>query len=305
MIIWGFRVQDLAKKTWKETLDDNLFGIAAQVAYNLFFSLFPFILFAAPLLALLGDKQEIINGVLSRLTLPPDTMQLLSDVLKNLVFSDGAPGLISAGALLAAYSGSNIFTTFMDALNTAYDVNDTRGWWHKRFIALGMLIAAALVMGLATYVMLAGEKSVTFLADLLGMSAQTARAWAFLQFPIAFVLLTGFLWVLYYFLPYAKQQKKQVLAGSIFAAILWILATLLFRLYVQNWGAYNPAYGTIGAVMILLTWMYISSVVILVGGELNSEIACGTGATKSRAGAVYAGRIATGEKPGYPSTEIR
>lgn len=305
MILWGFRVQDVAKKTWSETLEDNVLGVAAQVAYNLFFSLFPFMLFAAPLLAFLGDKQEIINGILSRLTLPPDAMKLISDVMKNLVFSEGAPGLVSAGALLAAYSGSNIFTTFIDALNTAYDVKDARGWWHKRFIAIGMLIAAALVMGLATYVMLAGEKSVTFLGDILGLSEQTARAWTFLQFPLAFALLTAFLWTLYYFLPYAKQEKRQVLAGAVFAAVLWILATLLFRLYVQNWGAYNPAYGTIGAAMILLTWMYISAVVILVGGELNSEIACGTGSTKSRAGAVYAGRIATGEKPGYPSTEIR
>ena len=305
MILWGFRVKDLAKKTWSETRGDNVLAVAAQVAYNFFFSLFPFILFVAPLLGLVGDKQAIINGILSRLTLPPDAMKMLSDVLKNLVFSDGAPGLVSAGALLAAYSGSNIFTTFIDALNTAYDVEDKRGWWHKRFIALGMLIAAAMVMGLATYVMLAGEKSVAFLGNVMGMSTQTARAWTFLQFPIAFVLLTAFLWMVYYFLPYAKQAKKQVLVGSVFAAILWVLGTLLFRLYVQNWGAYNPAYGTIGAVMILLTWMYISSVVILVGGELNSEIACGTGAVKSRAGAVYAGRIATGEKPGYPSTEIR
>lgn len=304
MIIWGFRVKDLAKKTWSETLEDNVLGVSAQVAYNLFFSLFPFLLFIAPLLGLVGDKQEIINGIMSRLTLPPAAMQMLSDVLKNLVFSENAPGLVSAGALLAAYSGSNIFTTFMDALNTAYDVKDCRGWWKKRFIALGMLIAAAIVMGLATYTMLAGEKTLTLLGDWLGMSQQTARAWTFLQFPIAFVLLTGFLWMQYYFLPYAKQEKKQVLVGSVFATILWILATLLFRAYVQNWGAYNPAYGVIGAVMILLTWMYISAVVILVGGELNSEIACGTGSVKSRAGAVYAGRIATGEKPGYPSTEI-
>lgn len=305
MIIWGFRVQDLAKKTWSETLEDNVLGVAAQVAYNVFFSLFPFLLFAAPLLSLAGDKQQMINGILSRLTLPPDATKLIADVLKNLVFSDGAPGLMSVGALLAAYSGSNIFTTFIDALNTAYDVEDKRSWWKKRFIALGMLVAAAVVMGLATYVMLAGEKSVGILGSMLGLSEQSARAWTFLQFPVAFALLTGFLWMVYTFLPYAKQHKRQVLAGSVFAAILWILATLLFRLYVQNWGAYNPAYGTIGAVMILLIWIYISSVVILVGGELNSEIACGTGATKSRAGAVYAGRIATGENPGYPSTEIR
>ena len=305
MIIWGFRVKDLAKKTWSETLDDNVFGVAAQVAYNTFFSLFPFLLFVAPLLSLVGDKQQMINGILSRLTLPPAAMTMLAGVLRDLVFSSSAPELVSAGALLAAYSGSNIFTNFIDALNRAYDVEDKRGWWKKRFIALGMLVAAAVTMGLATYVMLAGEKTVTILGNWMGMSAQTAKAWTFLQFPLAFILLTGFLWLLYYLLPYAKQHKKQILAGSIFTTILWILATLLFRFYVQNWGSYNPAYGAIGAVMILLTWIYISSVVILIGGELNSEIACGTGAVKSRAGAVYAGRIATGENPGYPSTEIR
>lgn len=305
MIIAGFRVKDLAKKTWKESLADNVPGIAAQAAYNVFFSLFPFLLFITPLLSLVGDKQEMINTILSRLTLPPAAMTMLADVLRNVVFSSSAPELISTGALLAAYSGSNIFTTLMDALNTAYDVQDKRGWWKKRFIALGMLIAAAVVMGLATYVMLAGEKTASVLGNLLGMSAQTARAWTFLQFPIAFLLLTCFLWLMYYLLPYAKQEKRHIWVGAVFAAILWILMTLLFRFYVQNWGAYNPAYGAIGAVMILLTWIYISSVVILVGGELNSEIACGTGSVKSRAGAVYAGRIASGENPGYPSTQIR
>ncbi len=305
MIFLGHRVKDLAKKTWSETLDDNVLGVSAQIAYNTFFSLFPFLLFAAPLVSLMGDKQAIMNGILSRLTLPPAAMTMLTGVLHDVVFATNAPGLISIGALLAAYSGSGIFTTFMDALNTAYDVTDKRSWWQKRFIALGMLVGAAIVMGLATYVMLAGEKTLALLGGILGMSAQTARAWTFLQFPVAFALLTGFLWLMYYVLPYARQKKKQVLVGSVFAAILWIVATLLFRLYVQNWGAYNPAYGTIGAVMILLTWMYISSVVILIGGELNSEIACGTGSIRSKAGAVYAGRIATGEKPGYPSTEIR
>jgi membrane protein len=305
MVLLGYRVKDLAKKTWSETLEDNVLGLAAQSAYNLFFSIFPFLLFIAPLLSLVGNKEEMINGILSRVSLPPPAMAAVTEILRNVIFSKNAPGLISAGALLAAYSGSNVFTTFIDALNTAYDVEDKRSWWKKRLIALGMLIAAAIIMGLATYVMLAGEKTVTFLTGFLGISAAAARAWTFLQFQLAFLLLKLFLWLMYVMLPYSKQSKEQALVGAVFAALLWIVATLLFRLYVQNFGAYNPAYGMIGAVMILLTWMYLSSVVILVGGELNSEIVCGTGAVKSRAGAVYAGRIATGENPGYPSTEIR
>lgn len=304
MIVLGYRVKDLAKKTWNESTEDNVLGLAAQSAYNLFFSIFPFLLFVTPLLSLVGDKETMITGILGRLTLPPAAMELVNGIVRDVVFSKNAPGLISIGALLAAYTGSNVFTTFMDSLNTAYDVEDKRTWWQKRFVAFGMLIAGAVIMGLTTYVLLAGEKTLGLLGGVFGVSAQSGKVWSILQFPLSFVLLTLFLWLMYTFLPYARQRKKQALAGAVFAAVLWIITTLLFRAYVQNFGSYNPAYGSVGAAMVLLTWMYISSVVILVGGELNSEIACGTGAVKSRAGAVYAGRIATGEKPGYPSTDI-
>ena len=100
-----------------------------------------------------------------------------------------------------------------------------------------------------------------------------------------------------------KQDKKQILVGSVVAAILFVLATLLFRLYVQHFPP-NKTYGTIGAVMVLLTWMYVVSVVILVGGELNSELHHGTGSVASRKGSVYAGRIATGEQPAQSSSKL-
>jgi membrane protein len=108
---------------------------------------------------------------------------------------------------------------------------------------------------------------------------------------------------MYWLLPYVKQDQTQILVGSVVAAFLFVIATLLFRLYVQHFPA-NKAYGTIGAVMVLLSWMYVVSVVILVGGELNSELHHGTGSTASRKGSVYAGRIATGEQPAQASSKI-
>jgi membrane protein len=135
------------------------------------------------------------------------------------------------------------------------------------------------------------------------MGSAALTVWGWLQFPLAIVLLVSFLYLLYWALPYVKQDKKQILVGSVFAAVLFIVATLLFRLYVQHFPP-NKTYGTIGAVMILLTWMYVISAVILIGGELNSELHHGTGSVASKKGSVYAGRIASGEQPAQPSSKI-
>src|SRR5215210_1623129 len=148
MVILGYRVKELANQTIKETLEDNVLGISAQVAYNFFFSLFPLLLFIAPLLSLVGDKRKIVTDLMARVAMifPPDAYNLISKVVTDVVFAQNAPGLISLGAILAAWSGSNIFTTFTDALNTAYDVNEDRPWWKKRLLALAVLAGWAVVI---------------------------------------------------------------------------------------------------------------------------------------------------------------
>jgi len=305
MVILGYRVPVLARKTLSESLEDNVLGLAAQTAYNFFFSLFPLFLFLAPMLALFGDKQQIVSDLLSRMAgfLPADALSLVSKVITDVAFTESAPGLISAGALLAAWSGSNIFTTFTHALNKAYDVNEERPWWKRRLLALGVMLGWTVIIIVVTAILLAGDDITEYARTNMGLSA-AADIWAIVQFPVALALLVAFLFIMYALLPNVKQDKRHVLVGSIVAALLFIIATLLFRLYVQNFGAYNKTYGTIGAVIMLLTWMYVVSVVILVGGELNSELHHGTGSTASLKGSVYAGRIATGEQPSHASSKI-
>ena len=305
MVILGYRPKELIKKTASETLEDNILSIAAQVAYNFFFSLFPLILFLAPMLSLIGDKRQIVTDLLSRLSevVPADGFALLSKVVTDIVFAQNAPGLISLGALLAAWSGSNIFTTFMDALDTAYDVKDERPWWKKRVLALGVLVGWALIITIVTTILLAGDHIVEFLRNRVGMGSAAVTAWSILLVPLAVGLLVALFFLMYWLLPFVKQDKKQILVGSVMASLLFAVATLVFRLYIQHFPP-NRTYGTIGAVMVLLTWMYVISVVILVGGELNSELHHGTGSVASRKGSVYAGRIATGEQPAQPSSKI-
>lgn len=305
MVVLGYRPKELIKKTASETIEDNVLGIAAQVAYNFFFSLFPLVLFLAPLLSLLGDKRQIVANLLARAAefVPADALSLLSKVINDIVFPKNAPGLISLGALLAAWSGSNIFTTFMGALDTAYDVKDERPRWKQRLIALGVLVGWALVITLVTAILLAGYKIVNYARTQLGMGSAAVTAWSVLQFPLSILLLIAFFYLMYWLLPYVKQDKKQILVGSVVTAFLFVVATLIFRLYVQHFPP-NRTYGTIGAVMVLMTWMYVVSVVILVGGELNSELHHGTGSVASLKGSVYAGRIATGEQPAQPSGKL-
>jgi len=305
MIVKGYRVGPLLRATGKEVLSDDIMGLAAQTAYYFFFSLFPLFLFAAPLLGIIGDKQEMIASLMNQLagTLPGSAIELVQGVVEEVVLAEGAPGLMSVGALLAAWAGSNIFNALIDALNRAYDITETRTWWKKRLLALASVITAGLVLLAATSVMLGGEALIQWLGDRTGLGDGAVMTWSIIQYPIALLLLIGAAWMVYYFLPNIRQDRSQVLVGAIVATLLWVIVTLLFRAYVVNFGSYSKTYGTIGGVIALLTWMYLSMLVLLIGGELNAEIHHGTGALEPRAGAVYAGHVLNGSLSRSASNE--
>jgi membrane protein len=279
MIIKGYDAGILLKKTLRETWADNVLGLSAQAAYSFFFSLFPMLLFLTPLFGLIGNEQELVGKILTRLelTLPAEAYALLAGVVKDVVLGENAPGLVSAGLVLAAYSGSAVLDTLAGALNQAYDASDPRPFWKKRLISMGFAAIAGVVIAAATIVMVAGHSMVDFLGRFAGVSYDAARVWSYAQYPLALLLLTGFIWLLFYFLPYVEQKKTHVLVGAVFTVALWIVVTLLFRLYVANFGSYNRTYGTIGGVIVLLAWMYWTMVALLTGGELNAELRNGTG----------------------------
>lgn len=279
MVIKGFHVWRLLKEVGKAIWADNILTIAAAVAYNFFFSIFPLLLFAAPLLSLVGNKQQVFNWLLDRLSgnVPPAAYQMFAGVARDVVFAPNAPGLVSIGAVLTAYSASNIFGSLMGALNIAYHVkNDRRPWWKQRLIQLGMVVVAGGLLTIAAAVMLAGPNIVETVARVTHLNGLAKWGWMILQYPLAFAFLVSAFWLIYYILPDFPQHKRQILVGAVVAAALWILATTLFRLYVVNFTTFNKAYGTVGGVLLLLTWMYYSMVVVLAGGELNAELAKGT-----------------------------
>jgi membrane protein len=305
MVIKGYRVGPLLKKTGREALNDNVLGLAAQTAYYFFLSLFPFVLFAAPILSLVGDQRRVVDWIMGQLSAaaPAEAIALVRGVVNDVVFSPNAPGIMSIGALLAAWAGSNVFSGLADALNQAYDATESRPWWKRKLIALCMVVLTGGIVAIAAVVMLAGPEIVKWLGTHLGLGEAVQLAWLMAQYPVALTFVAAALWLIYRFLPNVQQSGKQLMVGALVATVLWILVTLAFRVYVSNFGSYNKTYGTIGGVIILLTWMYLTMLVILVGGELNSELRRGTGALEPRRGAVYEGRVVTAPEPGYPSTE--
>lgn len=275
MTIGGIEVGGIVRRIAKEVGNDKIPGYAAQMAYALFFSLFPLLIFAAALLTLVADKQQVIAWMADNVarTLPPDVADVLLETMRKVLDAKDAPGLLSFGILTTAWSGSAVFGALRDGLNAAYDVEETRPWWKRYLIQLAALAVAGIVLLAATVVLVRGEVVVRWIAHVAHLDAAARMTWTVLQFPLAILGVILVLWLLYYILPDCKHQGKRYLfVGATVTTILWLLATLLFRLYVQRFHAVNPAYGAIGAILVLLTWMYYSMFVLLAGGELNAEL---------------------------------
>src|SRR5829696_5902951 len=303
MRIKGYNVVPIVKKTVKEIGEDRIPSLAAETAYYFFFSLFPLLLFLTPLLGLVGNGQQLMESMLGRLstTMPADTLSLLRRVLGEIITSSGNAGIMSVGVLLAGWSGSNIFGSLMGALNVAYDVQETRPWWKKQLLRVGVLLIAGGIMIVATTIFLEGERVARWVGSLLGLGDAAVAAWTVLQLVLAVALLVTLGAIVFKLLPNVQQRWSHVFVASAMTTVLWIVATLIFRFYVQNFGSYNKTYGTIGGVIILLTWMYYSMFVVLIGGELAAELHKGTGATEPAKGEVYFGRIVSDAGPGTPS----
>ncbi len=260
----------LPKRVWAEFKKDGIAGQAAKVAYYFFMSLPPALMAVFAMTGIFGGP-EFANTVSTRLqsALPAEAAGLVSDFVSQVVLEQ-KPGLLSVGLLLALWSASNVFNSMEDTLNVAYGVEETRGWLKKKLIALGVLLAVAVLFLAGSAALLAGPG----ISDAVGLGGVGRAVWAVAQWPLAFLLIASAFWIIYYVLPSKDQSdcKKTLFKASAVAAALWLLATFAFRLYVANFSSYSATYGFIGAFIVLLLWMYVTSLVILLGGEIAAEM---------------------------------
>ena len=175
--------------------------------------------------------------------------------------------------------------------------------WKRIALRLTCLLLAGVVVLAATFVFLDGEVISAWVGNALHLGSAGVALFTVLQLAVAASLVAALCLILFKLLPNVQQRWSHLIAASVITTILWIVATLLFREYVQHFGSYNKTYGTIGGVILLLTWMYYTMFVLLAGGELASELHHGSGSLDPLKGATYLGRIVSGEGPGTPSME--
>jgi membrane protein len=271
----GLGWRELGRRTWARIYKDDVLGRAAQLSYFFIFSLFPLLYFLASLLGYMAQgEREMQNNLLRYLgtVVPRKASALIGDTLEEITRASSG-GKISFGLLLAVWTASFGVGAIISTLNSAYGVKETRSWWKAQGIAIGLTLSIALIIIAALALVLYGGNIGDLIAARLAFGDAFAVAWNVLQWPIVLGFVLAALALVYYFAPNVKEIRWQwITPGSVLALVVWLFVSSLFRIYLRFFDTYSTAYGSLGAVMILLLWLYLTGAAILVGGELNAVI---------------------------------
>ena len=263
---------ELGRRTWREALDDDVPGLAAQLSYYFFLALFPALLFLLALASFfpLGNVTDDVARSLGPFV-SPQVLELIQEQMRRLANNDNG-GLLTFGVAAALWSSSAALVSIVGALNRAYDIEEGRPWWKVRLVAIGLTLGVAVIVLVALSLVLGGPALAERLGQTTGWGAPFEWTWLVLQWPLVFALVTTGIGLIFYFGPDADQDWVWISPGAVAATILWLLVSLLFKLYIANFADYEALYGTVGGVIVVLLWFYISGIAILAGAELNAEI---------------------------------
>ena len=271
----GLGWRELAKRVWSEIQADNVFGRAAELSYYFLLALFPFLIFLTSIIGLVlgsgtGTRHALFD-YLARI-MPPSAFQLISNTMYEVSESTGG-GKLSFGILAALWAASNGLGAITESLNTAYDLEETRPWWKQRLTAIGLTIALSIFIIGALVLVVAGGHIAEWLAAHYGLGPVFPLGWKIIQWPVVLACMTFAFALIYYVAPdFRKQAWQWLTPGSVIGVVLWLLVSLGFRIYLHYFNSYNATYGSLGAVIILMLWLYFTGAAVLIGGEVNSEI---------------------------------
>jgi membrane protein len=262
----GVSITDIVRDTFHNAVEDDLAGEAAKMAYFFFLSLFPLILVVFALTGIVGGKEAFTQITNTAESVVPDyAWQFVREVIREIT-DRSRPGVLSFGIVLTIWAASNGIAALTGGLNSMYDLEETRPWWQRRLLALVVMVATVslLVLGTAVFVKSTGFPN----------NEDVSLAWKIAQWPVGFAALTGIAWLAYTFLPARDRHDAylETLAGAVVASLLWVGASLIFRLYVANFSRYSSTYGAVGAVIVLLIWFYLTALAMLIGGELAATL---------------------------------
>ncbi|WP_243371295.1 YihY/virulence factor BrkB family protein [Geotalea sp. SG265] len=264
--------KELGKRVYRQVIDHGCATYAAAMAYYLLFALFPFFLFLTTLIGYLPipGLLDFILGTMQRF-LPGEAFSLVQDNVKSL-FGNKQGGLLSLGVVLALWTSSNAVTSIMEIMDRLYQVKEGRPFWKVRLTAIALVAVLSVLFILSLVLLMFGPKLGSLIAGISDLGHVFEILWNVLIVPVTLFMLMLALAIIYYFTPDVEQQWKWISPGAVIAIPILIVASLAFSFYVNNFGSYNKTYGSIGAVIILLFWLYISGFIILAGAEINSVV---------------------------------
>ena len=258
-------------------IENDFYGMASEMGFMGVIGIFPFMLFLTAVFGWMGNK-SLMDPILIFLSnvMPEQAMSLIQTVLSEaMIFSHG--GLMAVmGICVTIILSTNAMAVVLKGLNRAYKVEETRNFVYTRILSLIMVFVDTMVLFLSINLIVFGKVIITFFVTHFHMSKGVAITLLTLRWPVAFAALFLMAFLSYYILPDLRGNDKfkrtSALPGTFFFCLFWLAGSWGFSVYVNNLKTYNMVYGTIGAFAVLMVWLYYTSVLILIGGEINSQV---------------------------------
>ncbi|WP_077324544.1 YihY/virulence factor BrkB family protein [Virgibacillus siamensis] len=264
------KVKAFGKQIFEQITEHDVFGIAAQLAYFFLLSLFPFLLFLMTLVGFLPiDDQTVISFI--ETYAPGGIAEMINENVSELVNNRNG-SLLSIGVIGTLWSASNAINAIMKGFNRAYDVDEDRSFIVARLIAIILTLAMIFVICMAFLLPVFGKVIGEFLFTFVGMSQGFLNAWETFRWVISSITFFIVLLALYKLAPNMKIYFRNAVWGALFATVGWQLVSLAFSYYVNSMGNYAATYGSLGTVIVLMIWFYLTGIIILIGGVINAVL---------------------------------
>lgn len=259
-----------SKSLFSNISANDVTGLAAQIAYYFLLSLFPLLIFIVTLLPYLPVEQGDILGLVRDFA-PGETMSMIEETLQD-IMSNRNSGLLSVSIIATIWSASNGMNAIVKSLNRAYDVEETRSFIATRLMSILLTLAMILVFVVALLLPVFGKQIGLLLFSQFGFSEQFLTVWNGIRWAISPIILFIIFVGLYFFAPSKRIKCLSAFPGAIFATLGWVLASLAFSYYVGSFGNYSATYGSIGGIIVLMIWFYLTGIIIMIGGEINALV---------------------------------
>lgn len=248
--------------------NDDIFALGAQLAYYLMLSFFPFLIF---LMTVVGfshlDSADILDGL--RTILPNNVFSLVDVTVVEIVETQNA-GLLGASIVLTIWSASSGFRAVIKGLNKAYNIKDSRSFIKRSFVAIIFTLALVMLIMLTLAMMVFGEVIGKYILAIFPFKSVIAYIWNISRYLIVVFMMILIFACIYRYTPAKKVSWREVYPGAIVSTLGWIIVSLGFSYYINNIANYSRLYGSVGAVFVLMTWLYITSMILILGAEFNS-----------------------------------